>query len=993
MQTRRILTIVALAIVALLGLRFLVFRGAPPPAAVAPTPLPSGAAAGDAAPGVAGSSEPPAVTTDARGPLAVRGEEPPRAASHRLVGRVLDATRRPVAGARVAIELEGALDQVVLTDAAGAFEGTLELAEPWPIVSLSASDGRGNGARRALPARSLEGQADGDGLRVEVEALVLSPSHTLRVRVREDGGPAAGARLRVELGHGRSQRIEARADERGEATLEFLPRGPLYLEARADRGGARAKAFVPEDASLEIALEPFAVGEVLALDALTRAPVAGARVALDLWSNSPAAFPGEEDVRRGGGEGISSRPVEVAETDGEGRARFADLIPGGRYRLSARAEGYQSFPRPGSSTALVLGAEPMTIELAPLARKSARWPIAAGEVPIPADGTPIELRVAPEALGFGAPPPEPLAARMQGAFLVADRLGEGNLWMARDPAGSLARLWIDPGKEEGKEATFRRPRRVEVRVRERDGRAVERAGVVARSQGNNLMAPVVRTDAEGLAVIEELYGGLVGIHVDRAGGDWGRNVAQVDLEKGDAAVEVVLPGSARASVTVLVEGRPLLPPTFRVSAGDGVRARVLAEDPEAAVLELELEGLDPGSKATLHLRAPGVRGSGTTLEFPADGSPARGEIALVRTGVLHVRVAGETPEELEVAPERFDEPSGSWKAPQPFAHSNGLRYPNGPAGGFAFGELEPGRWRVLDRASGTASDEAELAPGGAAEVLLVLSGTAWVSGRVELDDPAELVRALVRVEGLEADASPSRWLPGQQPPEGIWPKDGEFRIRVPKDREVTLVPWHPWLVPAADGTARVRGRAEGLVLRLVEGDGLILAAPQLAEQRRVVALRVARFPAGVGAPLPAEPLEWHHAPLLEGRARCAIPPGTWTLWIDPGAVFEPLLLRDVEVAGQVERTVEFRTGSALRVRVLVPEGQDPPRLYVSARSEGGPDHYRDLNSRGEAEVVLAGLAAGRYAVSYGQIMNLRTRHSEVLEFDGLSDQTLELDLR
>lgn len=1002
MRTRWMLAGVALAAALFAGLRWVTWPSPSPPAALAPALQPAASAelsgAGDVPPAAARAGLP---VGEGRAPLARAELEAGGANDVRIAGRVLDATRRPVAGARVMLEVDGALVREALSDATGRFERTLTLPSPALPVGVCASDAQGHAARLTLTAARLEAALTtslGEGeARVELEPLVLLPAHALHVSVRDGAGAAAGARLTVELGHTRSQSFEARTDERGELTLAHLPRGPLYLEARAAQGTtggvAGASAFVPEDARLVLVLEPLGAGEVRVVDAQTGAPVAGAEVALDVWLRMPGAFPGE--ARRGFlGEAVQSRPVEVVRTDDAGRARFEGLFRGGRYRASVRAEGYPAFPRPpATGPVLRVGGEPVTIELTPLARRRVRWPIVAGELPVPADGTPIELHVPPEVLGIGQAPPPAQAARMEGTFLVADGIGGSQLYLARDPRGALARLWVEGGAELGREASFRRARRIVLGVSERDGRPVVGAGVAARNQGNILQGPVVTTDSEGRAVLEDLYGGLLGLHVDRTGGSRGPNVAQVDLEPGDAELGVALPGRAHATLAVRIEGRPQLPPTLGLHAGDGVRVRVLAEDPEAAVLELELDGIDPGGSCALHLQAPGLRGTAARLEIPLDGSPARGEVTLERLGALHVRVAGEVPEAFEVVPERFDGDAGTWKVPVGHMASSGLRYPNGPAGGFAFGELEPGRWRVLDRASGTASSEAELAPGGAVEVTLVLAGTAWVAGRVELADPAELARTLVRVEGLEEDTTSRRWLPGHQPPAGTWPKEGEFRIRVPKDREVTLVPWHPWLVPAADGTARVRGGAEGLVLRLVEGDGLVLLAPQLAEQRRVDALRVARYPADVGAPLPDEPLEWHHAPLLEGRARCAVPAGTWTFWIDPGAAFEPLLVRGLDVAGLVERALEFRTGSALRVRVRVPEGQDPPRLYVSARSEGGPEHLRDLNSRGEAEVVLAGLAAGRYAVTYGEIMGARSTRREVLEFDGRTDRLLELDLR
>ena len=265
-----------------------------------------------------------------------------------------------------------------------------------------------------------------------------------------------------------------------------------------------------------------------------------------------------------------------------------------------------------------------------------------------------------------------------------------------------------------------------------------------------------------------------------------------------------------------------------------------------------------------------------------------------------------------------------------------------------------------------------------------------MTGIVETPDPSDLERVRVLVES-GTETAPDDWLPGSEPPKGAWLRDNGFKIRVRNDRESTITAWHPWLVPAADsGTVRVRGGRDGVVLELVLGDELQLPAPQLKPSYRT---RIARYAAD--SPAKGAPLAWHNAPLIDGTIRCAIPAGRWTLWVDPGREFAPLVLNHVAIDGSTRiEEAKFSSGSTLRISVLVPEGTDTPRIYVSAKSSGVPQLLRSLNSDGESPVLLSGLEAGRYTLYMGAVMgDLERPPTREIEVDGVSDLDLELDLR
>ena len=75
------------------------------------------------------------------------------------------------------------------------------------------------------------------------------------------------------------------------------------------------------------------------------------------------------------------------------------------------------------------------------------------------------------------------------------------------------------------------------------------------------------------------------------------------------------------------------------------------------------------------------------------------------------------------------------------------------------------------------------------------------------------------------------------------------------------------------------------------------------------------------------------------------------------------------------------------------EGEPAPRIYVHAQGLGEPSYARSINSRGESEVLLSGFGPGRFTVSADPIGSYGNAPKRELVFDGINDQTIELDLR
>jgi hypothetical protein len=301
---------------------------------------------------------------------------------------------------------------------------------------------------------------------------------------------------------------------------------------------------------------------------------------------------------------------------------------------------------------------------------------------------------------------------------------------------------------------------------------------------------------------------------------------------------------------------------------------------------------------------------------------------------------------------------------------------------------------VLDERSKLCSEPVDIVEGQLlARTTLDLDAVEWVSGRIEAPEGTQLNQARV-LTSTAAKSAKQVWQPGMQPPDGMYvAADGSFRVQVERGARTRLVAWHAWLAPADPGGAvEVDGGRDGVLLKLVEGDQLRLAVPQLAALRRFTAARVGVYTDKVEG----QPQVWLHAPLVDGALRfTGVPRGRATLWIDAARGFAPLVLADIEVAAGLTElgSAEFSKGSTLRVHLKVKEGQAAPRIYVSAKRAAEPALFRDHNSNGELDVLLSGLEAGKYTVTLSSIM-ANTRGSEQqIEFDGKSDVDIDMDLR
>ncbi len=913
-----------------------------------------------------------------------------------LLGRVVDARRRPVPGTRVRARGPGHPEVTATADRQGAFRLALgpPSGETGPgLVHAFTTDGRAGSATFWVPPTPVTQPTD-------LGVLVLGPARDLDVRVERDGAPVAGARLLVDaqrdLGQG-GRIADLRTDASGRARLTALPLGPYRLAAGAPghgRGLAELRLKAEGPAEAVVALSPPREFVVRVIEQEAGTPVVGATVRVTEHVKT-----GRNSVRVDALE-----PIEpLLPTDAQGRTRLVGLAPGDGGSLSATAPGFPEPLQAGWGGEAEARFKPEDAEATiPLRRlKTISWPLAEGGA-APPEGTPLTF----EASTGAVPSTRPATGRIEGGRVVGDGFSHGYVHaVAVAPDGAFAMLFAKANESEGLPATFLPARRIDVRVLAQDGTPLSGQHVWARNQGNNPLPDDAVTDAEGRATLRPRYAHLVEVFVGPRREEYGgRAAGSVDLARGDGSLEVRLPADRELRLKVTLDGEPGLPGQFHVGMGMGPLP-LLSEDPDQGLLVLrvalpEVAGPTP---PVLWLNAVGFAPAQVPLQAPAGAGPIEAAVALERGCALEVRVALPADGQSSVSLERWDEGGQRWG----FSTGGGLDG-NGSteqAPGLAisrFEPLKPGRYRVRDRATGEASDPVELRGAGAsAAVSLDLSRSGFVKGTLELPEGFEAQQAEVRLEGVD-DGGPM--LGGRVGRGHVW-NNGTFQIRVPGTRPVRLVARHPLLVPdPVAGRLEATGPREGARLKLVQGASarFTLAGAAPPPQRN---------PVGEGP----RALLFEGAPTGEPRANLSLvgqagawrfagyEPGTYTLWLDLGQG-APILMRGV-VLGPAETDLGELTppaGSSIRLKVKVKEGVTAPRLSIWARTEGPPGYVRQVTSRGgETELVLTGLGPGRFQVGAAPVMAAFTtttagpaqKLDATVEADGANETVLELDLR
>lgn len=912
-----------------------------------------------------------------------------------LVGRVVDARRRAVPGARVRAWGPGHPEVLVLSDARGAYRVPLGVPSGAPGsggVHASTSDGRAGTAQFWVGAEPVTGPT-------ELPVIVLGPARDLEVRVERDGAPVAGARvvLDAEARFLAGRLADALTGADGAVRLLALPLGAYRLAAGAPghgRGVTQVRLTSEGPARAVVPLTAPRTVTVRVLEQEGGTPIAGATVSL-----TERVPTGDNSVRI-----APLEPLEaIAPTDADGRTTLRGLAVGDQGALAATAPGFPELLQAGWGGGPDTALKPEDVERTLTLRRLKRitWPVKDGQAPVPADGTALTLEPQTGAI----PSTRPSSARMEGGRIVADGFSHGYIHaVAVAPDGSFATLFAKADESEGLETSFLPARRIDVRVLRADGSPAKGYHVWARNQGNNPLPDRAVTDAEGRATLKPRYAHLVEVFVGPRHDAFGGTLAgSVDLARSSGALELRLPPQRELRLSVTLDGRPGLPGQFSVGFGMAPLT-VESEDPEQGllVLRLPLPTAQGPQKPTLWVQASGFAPATVPLEVSEGDGPIQASVALELACVLEVAVRAPADGQSGLRLEAWSEGTQGWAyATGGGPDGSGTSEPMPGGKRVRYDALKPGRYRVVDGGTGEASDPVDLrAAGATGAAALDLSRSGFVKGTLELPEGFDARQARVALEGVKA-TGPF----GERTGIGhVW-ENGTFQIRVPGTRPVVILASHPLLVPdPVIGRLEATGPREGARLRLVRGATarFAWAGPSTAAQRGPVGEgpRVLLF---TGAPS-AEPQATFAPVLKDGAWRFAgFDPGTYTLWIDLREGV-PTLLEDVALgAGETDLgTLSLSAGSTIRLKVAVREGGTVPRLSLWAQTQGPPAYTRSVTTQGgETEVVLRGLGPGRFRVGGAPVMVAFSTPSQgpaqkidtTVELDGTNEILLELDLR
>ncbi|MEW6741784.1 MAG: sigma-70 family RNA polymerase sigma factor [Planctomycetota bacterium] len=909
-------------------------------------------------------------TTDAAPALAEDELE-----AYQCAGRVVDERRFPVVGANVTLRLAGR-EARARTDARGLYRIAAGPREAtWADAAVHARDGRG---RAGVLAAHLGPEPRYPGALDDLGTLVLLPASALHVRVLDGERCVPGAEVTLESGMARIRAANDVADEKGEVIFREARHGPATVVASfGELNGIRhVELPLESEEPLQVRLEPSVSLEVL-VTRTDRTPLKGATI---LAKERLLVTSGPVDKLEGSVSSDRTLTIDVPETDERGITRVDELRNGAKLMVTAVAPGYAPqawYPAEAGKD------ERVTVDLRPLS--TIRLNVVPGEAAVPAEGTCIAIKT--------PVPADPLAPDPSGIMrdgnLVIDGISflHPSLALAQTPDGALARI-------NQQEVAFRKPRHVEVCILDEDGKPYPGA-VISTRQDDPARSPwgVTRpriSDAQGKAVIEGLYGGCVVIDVQRAGSLDKEIAGTVDVEQGDARIEYRLKPRVELVLRMKVAGEPRLPSFFSLHAGDR-RVQDWVEDPQAGEVRLFVaRELEPTMKITVDSR--GFRRATAEVDLTNTSPPHVAELELQPTASLIAHVEPPPDGCYTIDAERWDPISGSWV----FGASPSAAPEMKAEGPWRFEELVPGLYRVHDKYSDIASVPIDVVAGmPTREVTLFLGKSGWTRGHVAVPQGYDVQQARVCVDRKDRS---------QDETGGRVERTGEFKVRLPGDRPVTLRALHALLMPdEASGSLEITHPTDGIILRLVEGPQaqFTIDPAQAAQQGE---WRISLFRGNVSD----KPLSRHVPELKLKGATCrfgAFAAGSYTLWIDPGRAYAPLLLKEVWLGeGRTDLgEIEFKPGSTVHIRVLVAEGATLPRLSGWLLALDAPSYSRHtlmdgtskngLSGEGPRELQVPGLSRGRFRIVVVREIDEKMLMDREIAVDGSSDLTFDLDLR
>ncbi len=637
-----------------------------------------------------------------------------------IVGRVVGSGRFPVASAAVEARVAGVPIASAVTDRKGVFLVELPITAPNSVVlHVFTPDGRCVAKLRTLPPT---GECDAG-------TIVLEGGGRLRVMVTAEGTPVGG--VVVDLDRRPGLRVATgRTNPAGVVSFEHLPSGTIDLVARAQGGEAFGRAVIPEESDALLAIDPGQDYEVSVRDAETKRPIPDAIVGLSRGIHGSGGLEfdtgGDDRLFRIDGDYLMNIPAPGMETraDAAGRVVFRSLSKAGNYSWIARAPGFVPV---GDGPKVDPSVRSYTIELRPSSRRTVRFPVEAGDSPIPRAATPLALSTLPGHTRGPSAERNTLGMMGNGEIVVEDVEGPAVL-EARTPEGGAAILEVEDGSIEGRPTQFTRLRKVKVHVVDADGIPLKSASIQARCVRQPLGARVP-LDLAGRATLVGLspfVSTQIYLCMETADGRVDeRRIASLEPRTGDRDLEYSLPRTSRVRLRLHRDGKLELPSSYDVKAIGRV-CRVIAEDPEkgellvefdieargASASEIEVEYPRPANPDLVRIDVDARAIRGSVHAVPATG----GEVPVVDVelisefGTLDVVVDRARGARIGIRVDRFDAEKGEYAPFEP-RDGSGNRDPNGPGDTFRFDCVRPGRYRAMDTVSGAVSDAMEITAG------------------------------------------------------------------------------------------------------------------------------------------------------------------------------------------------------------------------------------------------------------------------------------------
>ena len=918
---------------------------------------------------------PPDAATPAKDEPTTHDEAPsPANAGLTFTGTVTDGSATPVAGAAVSLELPDRRVSSVRTDD----EGRFELSGPAAIATdpaLDASVVARQGERVATVTRWQMPR----GGRIELGTLILASGHgfDLRVVSANPGVPPATVIVHPDGLMGGQVVARLVTDDTGRARVGPIAAGTYRLTAYGAGGGRGYGTVTLPQATPEIVdvdVEGARDVTVTVVGEVSGEPIEGARLAV--W-----------DSIRGEGWARPERYVptrEIAPTDAQGQTTIPGLTNTGHLLLEVTADGWPKlgpFVRELRAPEIEPGATAMRVEMPAL--RTVRWRLTSEEGGrSPPDGTNLTLTHD----RFGHWPGLPDVGWIEGGHVVV----EGLLYRpvaakATTPDGEAARLVAEADGDMGTPTTFRVMRAVDIVARYPDGTPATGISAFLRSAGNKVIGKPKPIDERGTARFEELEPGRIDVLLGDIRPGWGYGgwrVATVDLRKGDQKVEAEVARKRRIALRVTLDGHPGLPEQLvaRTEADHGSIAwPVTRTDVAQGLAHVDWRPRSVGARDRIWIKSPGwlVADSKPVIVDEGARDGITREVALVRGGAIELRVLLPESKRARVRIQALGEDETTIRRDQPVSLT--------PEGTAHLRPLQPGRYRVVEKDSGAAMPIVEVGSGRTAAVTFDLRAQGWADGRVEVPDGIDVTGVRVHVAGRS-------YAPPWEDPFLAVRADGTFRLLVSGTEALTLTPEHPLLRPAREqGVAEVRLPLNDIVLRMERGPRVrAILEPAPVPPYGWGRPRLLAFDGDSKKGVPRRvPFTLRNDTLLFG----SLPSGTWTLWLDvPG--FAPTTLPDVRIPaeGLDLGALALSQGSTVRIRVTTRRGGVAPAMSFWVQSLDSPPHTRGVSAVSAEEIVIRGLAAGRYVLRGGPDQDQSQKMEEELRADGTNtiERTFEV---